>query len=73
MRVTYDIDESKQLAEKVSIGPEIVVPEQDPYVQFSDTSIAHGLTKIMFSIYKNETTKVISVDMASYMDGIPIL
>ena len=41
MTVTYDIDESKQLAEEVSIGPEIVVPEfiNNIYIHFSDTSM----------------------------------
>ena len=46
MRATYDIDESKQLAEKVSVGPEIVVPAQDTYVQVSDTSITLVLMKM---------------------------
>ena len=31
--VTYNIDKSQQLTEKVSIGPKIVVPEQHPYVK----------------------------------------
>ena len=46
MTVTYDIDESKQLAEEVSIGPEIVVPEHYVDVQFSETSIMHLLMKM---------------------------
>ena len=46
MMITYDIDKSKQLTEKVSIGPKIVVPEQHSYVKFSDKSNSHFLIKM---------------------------
>ena len=46
MTITYDIDKSEQLTEKVSIGPKIVVPEQHSYVNFSDVSNSNFLMKM---------------------------